>query len=189
MVPGALLSYPNNLSLTWNVDGVPVFESSKFSIWPLYFIVNELPIKLCYIMENVILAGLWFGESKPNMTVFLKLALINLEQDGVEVRSPLHACPFVSKVIVLAGTCDLAAKCLVLNTIQFNGDFGCLKCLQPGVTVYIATRRHTHIYPFCTNDPNGPKRSRKQPRNTMTNGITNGIMGPSWLWCFCATTT
>jgi len=108
MVSGALLSYPNNLSLTWNVDGVPVFKSSKYSIWPLYFIVNELPFKLRYIMENVILAGLWFGESKPNMTVFLKPAfteLMKLEQD--RVRSPLHACPFVSKVIVLAGKCNL----------------------------------------------------------------------------------
>ena len=190
MAPGALLSYPNNLKLTWNVDGVPVFKSSKFSIWPLYFIVNELPFKLRHIMENVIL--LWFGESKPDMTVFLKPAfteLMKLEQ-GIEVRSPLYDCPFESKVIVLAGTCDLPAKCLVLNTIQFNGSFGCLKCLKPGVTSHIAARRHTHIYPFCSNDPNGPKRSKKQhhldARNAMTNGITNGIKGPSWLMLLCS---
>jgi len=71
-------------------------------------------------MENVTPAGLWFGGSKPNTTVFLKpafTALMKLEQDGVEVRSPLHACQFVSKVILQAGTCDLPAKCLVLNTI------------------------------------------------------------------------
>jgi len=82
-----------------------VFKLSKFSVWPLYFIVNELPFKLRYIMENVILEQM------------------KLEQDGVEVRSPLHACPFVSKVIVLAGTCDLPAKCLVLNTIPVQWGF------------------------------------------------------------------
>jgi len=58
MAPGVLLRYPCNLTLTWNVDGIPVFQLSKFSIWPLYFIVNELPFKLRHIMENVILAGL-----------------------------------------------------------------------------------------------------------------------------------
>jgi len=58
------------------------------------------------------------------MTVFSKPAfteVIKLEQ-GIEVRSPLYDCPFVSKVIALAGTCGLQAKCLVLNTIQFNGS-------------------------------------------------------------------
>ena len=38
-----LLSDPNNISLTWNTDGVPLFKSSSFALWPLYFIVNELP--------------------------------------------------------------------------------------------------------------------------------------------------
>ena len=51
MVPGALLNNPNNLSLTWNVDGVPIFKSSKFNLWLLYFVINELPFKLRHIME------------------------------------------------------------------------------------------------------------------------------------------
>ena len=25
----------NDFSLTWNTDGIPVFESSRFSIWPI----------------------------------------------------------------------------------------------------------------------------------------------------------
>ena len=32
-----------HLSLQINTDGVAVFKSSKFSIWPVYFTVNELP--------------------------------------------------------------------------------------------------------------------------------------------------
>jgi len=90
---------------------------------------------------------------------------------------------FLSKVVVLAGTCDLPAKCMVLNSIQFNGSFGCLKCLQPGVTFHIAARRHTHVYPYCSNDPNGPRQSKTQHHlDAMSNrSITNGIKGPSWL--------
>ena len=33
----------NDLSLTWNTDGIPVFESSNYSIWPVQSAINELP--------------------------------------------------------------------------------------------------------------------------------------------------
>ena len=33
----------NDLSLTWNTDGIPVFESSNYSIWPIQSAINELP--------------------------------------------------------------------------------------------------------------------------------------------------
>ena len=36
-------SSPDNISFLINTDGVPVFKSSKVSIWPLYLIINELP--------------------------------------------------------------------------------------------------------------------------------------------------
>lgn len=30
----------NDLSVTWNTDGIPVFESSCFSIWPIQSTIN-----------------------------------------------------------------------------------------------------------------------------------------------------
>ena len=35
--------YPYNLSFTLNTDGIPVFSSSKMSLWPIYLMINELP--------------------------------------------------------------------------------------------------------------------------------------------------
>ena len=35
-----------HLSLQINTDGVSLFRSSKFCVWPVYFIVNELPPKV-----------------------------------------------------------------------------------------------------------------------------------------------
>jgi hypothetical protein len=32
----------------WNTDGVPIFKSSGFSIWPIFLIINELPYHLRY---------------------------------------------------------------------------------------------------------------------------------------------
>ena len=40
---GGILSDRNNLSLKVNTDGVPIFKSSGFSLWPIFFEINELP--------------------------------------------------------------------------------------------------------------------------------------------------
>ena len=32
-----------HLSLMVNTDGVSIFRSSNFGLWPLYFVINELP--------------------------------------------------------------------------------------------------------------------------------------------------
>ena len=134
-----LLSDPNNVSLTWNTDGVPLFKSSSFSLWPLYFIVNELPYKKRIRRENMIFAGLWFGTNKSQMlTFFLPFyeGLSKLETEGVNVTIPGETvCSFNSKVIVIYGRCDLPAKCMVCNTVQYNGFYGYCKCKNPGRTV------------------------------------------------------
>lgn len=64
--PG-ILDFQHNVSLLWNTDGVHVFKSSKFSIWPLYLIINELPFGERTKRENMLFAGLWFGDTKPFM--------------------------------------------------------------------------------------------------------------------------
>ena len=125
---GKVLSFWNNLSLMWNVDGVPIFKSSKFSISPLYLVINELPYHLRMLKENTL-----FDDSY-------------LATTGIHICSPLYQNPFDYAVILLASTCDLPAKCLVLNTIQFNGKNGCSKCLQPGVSCTTSRHGHTHVY-------------------------------------------
>ena len=62
---GILTSDRNAMSLSFSCDGVPVFESSNFSIWPLQGMLNELPPQKR--KQNIFLIGLWFGSSKPNI--------------------------------------------------------------------------------------------------------------------------
>ena len=81
-------------------------------IWSCYFTVNELPYRMRVQKENNIISGLWFGEEKPNMHVFLKPIAaehFRLETVEIEVKPPLSSELFVTKVILLAGTCDLPA--------------------------------------------------------------------------------
>lgn len=41
--PGGFLSEPYNISVKLNTDGVAIFRSSQFGVWPLFLLVNELP--------------------------------------------------------------------------------------------------------------------------------------------------
>lgn len=52
------LSNPNNISLSWYTDGIPVFELSIISIWPIYSTINEFPFAKRKERENTLLVGL-----------------------------------------------------------------------------------------------------------------------------------
>ena len=40
---GGILAEPYNISVKLNTDGVAIFRSSQFGVWPLFLLVNELP--------------------------------------------------------------------------------------------------------------------------------------------------
>jgi hypothetical protein len=66
------LNEPANVSFLVNTDGVAIFRSSKFSIWPVWIVINELPKSQRFLRKNMLLAGIWYSKVKPTMTTFLK---------------------------------------------------------------------------------------------------------------------
>lgn len=50
MSANGFLADPLNISLTMNTDGPSVFKSSNTSVWPVHFIINELPPHLRYVL-------------------------------------------------------------------------------------------------------------------------------------------
>lgn len=42
------LSNLAHISLLLNTDGVAIFRSYKFNIWPIWIVINELPKKITY---------------------------------------------------------------------------------------------------------------------------------------------
>lgn len=118
LVKNGFLANKHNISVVFNTDGVPVFRSSAFSFWPLYLVVNELPyrmrytfykismvekkweLNLCFCFrvakENRLFAGLWYGSTKPDMTLFLKPfahSLAKLYSDGMLQLLIVHVLP------------------------------------------------------------------------------------------------
>ena len=67
---GEFLSSVCNISFQWNTDGVPLFRSSSYSMWSMYFKINELPQRMRNGLNNKILAGVWFGTTKPSVNTF-----------------------------------------------------------------------------------------------------------------------
>jgi len=55
------------LTIQWNTDDIQVFNSSKMSV--IQLMLNELPYHKQ--RENIILVGLWFLPTKPDMNTFL----------------------------------------------------------------------------------------------------------------------
>ena len=68
---GQILSQAQNVSISCNSDGSPVFKSTNNSLWPIQFRLNELPPSERFTKWNTMVAGLWFGKTEPELTTFM----------------------------------------------------------------------------------------------------------------------
>ena len=93
---------------------------------------------------------------KPFHTIFQQL-----EMDGISILNP-NSEEITVRALLLCGTCDLSARCLVCNRIQFNGFYGCLCCRQAGKSLRTHKGGHVHVYPFIAEDPCGPVRTKHE---------------------------
>lgn len=186
--PGGVLSsdYPLNVSFTINTDGIPIFKSSKMSIWPVFLMINELPFDIRKCSENMLIAGLWFGEQKPFMYTFtepLHRDLQKLENEGLEVVVDGQKC--VSKAFLICLTADLPAKSAFLNTIQFNGEYSCAHCLQKGSNFRTPKGGNVHIFPYIA-DKSVPERNDYNFKSSALRAYnenlksSEGVKGPSF---------
>lgn len=78
--------------------------------------------------------NIWLGPVKPKMDILLKPILEKLEvyyTKGIIINT--CAGEKILKAKLLLCVFDLVARPLAVNTVQFNGYFGCLYCLHEGV--------------------------------------------------------
>jgi hypothetical protein len=54
---GQAIKQKEALTFLFNTDGASICKSSKLTLWPVYLIINELPLGKRFSPENVILAG------------------------------------------------------------------------------------------------------------------------------------
>ncbi|XP_062509535.1 uncharacterized protein LOC134185694 [Corticium candelabrum] len=116
-----------SVSLILNADGAPVFKSSQQLVWPLSCVVAELPPRLRYDVDNMILAAIWCGRTKPQMAIFLNAFVEEVKQlsvEGIKLTSAIGE-EATWEVQALQVVADLPAKAQLVNHMQYNGYYGC----------------------------------------------------------------
>ncbi|KAL1418328.1 hypothetical protein MTO96_025974 [Rhipicephalus appendiculatus] len=122
----------SDITLTINTDGSPVFKCSKYSVWPIQLMLNELPfdIRSC----NVVVGALWFAKCHPPAHLFMKTFVSAV--NSLKTISWEHAGERItSKIFVTCCSVDSPARASLLNMKQFNGFYGCPWCLEKGTVV------------------------------------------------------
>ena len=123
----------NYFTFLFNTDGISKCSKSNLTIWPVYCAINEIPEGQRFCLENIIIAGLSVADSKPNFDVFLapiKEELLLLEQ-GIDISQNENYID-IAYFHVLYAVMDKPARADILNLKGSNGEYGCIKCLQPG---------------------------------------------------------
>lgn len=119
-----------DLILLLNTDGVSISNSSDSEIWPILYVICEIPPQ--YRSSYLLVSGVWHDEVKPPMNVFMKPLVEELVElsnkrgvswckDGVQYRSEVRA------PVICA---DAPARAYLLNVMNHNSKYSCNLCEQ-----------------------------------------------------------
>lgn len=131
-------------SLALNLDGANRFKSNTLSIWPIQLVQNFLPPSIRYNHDNIIIAGLYYSDKKPDcLEYFLPLVneLKRLSNENIEMsvgEKHLKILPIITHCIV-----DLPAKSHLQQIVQYNGKNACTYCMHPSSQVKTNKRTFT----------------------------------------------
>lgn len=119
--PGEALKKINTLELSLNIDGLPLFKSSKISLWPVLCAIHLTPTRIFPVT-------LTSGPSKPKDLDFLNDVVAEVQDllvNGIQGKKVLMRCV----------VCDAPAKAMVKAIKLCTGYNGCDKCTQKGLWV------------------------------------------------------
>jgi hypothetical protein len=172
----------NNYTFICNTDGISKCSKSQLTIWLIYLAINEIPEGERFCLENVVIGRLSVGNSKPNFDVFLRPIIEELKilERGIDIAADSGKFDIVY-FHVLYAVMGKPARADLLNLKSSNGEFGCIKCLQPGknaitqksnIYIYLTTillnflklfiiEGNIRIYPFQKDNPDGPLRTKE----------------------------
>lgn len=158
-------------------DGVQHNKGKSGKYWAILFTVANLAPAIRNSYKNLV-PMLLINQSNPDFIQLFSKHMSELETvipSGIDTKD--HGV-FQIKIRVLIA--DAPARAKILNTIQFNGKYGCLHCYNPGRKVTNScTRRYIYnkTFPERTNE----KYLKDVASSTTKNVITKGVKGPCYL--------
>lgn len=116
----------SKLSLSFGIDGIPLYKSSSISFWPILCKVVNVPF------SSIFPVAIFSGPQKPDLYEFLQqfiTELSHLQINGLSVKNQSV------KISIHSFCCDYPARCFIKNTKGHNGYGGCDKCTDRGQSV------------------------------------------------------
>lgn len=171
----------NYISCLMNTDGANPYESTTKALWPIYLLINEIPITARF--RNIVTCGIWFGKHKPNMMMYLTafVDLFNEKLSKIGVDCCIKGMPRNLKIHCINCTVDSICRAPVEGIRQFNGRCGCSWCTIPGVI--LDTNRYSLL--LCDNYENRDHKSMVEHMRAIHQGKTfpvdDGVIGVSAL--------
>ena len=120
------VSFPDDqIVVQYNIDGIPIFKSSKTQFWPI----------LCRVVLPKVLppfaVGIYSGQQKPtNIGDYLREFVDELKQ--IEVNGLPNANGKVVKLKTSCFICDAPARAFIKQVKGHNAYHGCERCTQKG---------------------------------------------------------
>lgn len=118
-----LPNIPNELVLDFNVDGVPIYKSSKLCFWPILTrIVNSN-------INHVFVVGIYCGKTKPKcFKQFMRMLVDDIK--SIILNFVYKNTPIEVKIRIFI--CDAPAKADVSGIKSHGGYYCCSKCTVEG---------------------------------------------------------
>ncbi|KAI9565039.1 hypothetical protein GHT06_008784 [Daphnia sinensis] len=124
---------PDTLNILFNIDGLPLSNSSSSEFWPILFKVQGL--------EDVLIAGIYHGNKKPeDVNIFLRDFcddIAKLKENG------MHFLGKLIRISLWGLSSDSPATTFALCIKSHNAYFGCRKCTTKGCWVQNTVRHHS----------------------------------------------
>ena len=119
------------VSFVFNSDGAAKFESSTFSAYPIYILLNEIPMDIR--TSEPIICALWFGKGKPDMNVFLRVFVEEMNKmANLGISCIIQGESRIIKPYAICCCVDSVARAPMQGITQYNGRYGCSWCHHEG---------------------------------------------------------
>ena len=141
-------------------DGVSPFNSAKFSIYPVWLMLLNLPAQRRISIRNLIKASLYGGATKPDCAALMEN--VNKFFANFEGLVSVSGIKYSIKVLVKYVVVDAVMRAPLMNQVQFNGYYGCTHCFIEGQR---SRSKNTLIYPYTIKQD--PLRTSETPKRAL----------------------
>ncbi|XP_062549439.1 uncharacterized protein LOC134214008 [Armigeres subalbatus] len=122
------IDHPISISINVNIDGIPVYKSSKAQLWPILFNIFEKPdIKPMAI-------ALFLGNSKPESLEEFLRPFVDEFTDILNNGFFINGNKITIRLRCFI--CDTPARAFIKGVYGFNSKNGCIKCTCEGEYSY-----------------------------------------------------